>query len=36
MFTNLFKQFVYVQFSPQRLAVRDPVKQISISEVPEV
>lgn len=36
MFANLFKQFVYVQISPQRLAVRDPVKQISIAEVPEV
>ncbi|GLS94424.1 rod shape-determining protein [Piscinibacter gummiphilus] len=36
MFANLFKQFVYVQLSPQRLAVRDPVKQVSISEVPEI
>jgi len=36
MLANFFKQYLYIQLSPQKLTVRDPVKRTGISEIPEI
>ncbi|MCL2635243.1 MAG: rod shape-determining protein [Betaproteobacteria bacterium] len=36
MLANFFKQYLYIQLSPQKLTVRDPVKRTEISEIPEI
>ena len=36
MLDQFFKQYIYVQLSPERVAVRDPKTHESVAEVPEV
>lgn len=36
MLKHLFKQFLYVQLSPERVTVRDPKTGEAVSEIPEV
>lgn len=36
MLAQFFKQFLYIQLSPERITVRDPKTEQVVSEVPEV
>lgn len=36
MLAEFFRQYLYVQLSPQWLTVRDPAKREEISEIPEI